>query len=663
MSNKTNIIDRKKKLIVYVVLTALTLAVFWQVNHFDFISFDDNFYITENTHIQSRISMDGIRWAFTTKHTGLWNPLIWISLMLDYQLHGLKAGGYHLTNLIFHILSTLLLFWLFDRMTKEIWKSAFVAALFALHPLHVESVAWIAERKDVLSAFFWMLTLCLYVYYTEKPAIIRYLLVLFSFALALLSKPIVITLPIIMILLDYWPLKRFEFKKDTLLSWQLKEKIPFFILSAALSIITLYSPYDPSYKSLPWGSRIANAPVSFMTYIEKIFWPHDMAVFYPFPAHIPIGQIIGTTFLIIVISAIVIITAKRLPYLFVGWLWYSITLLPVIGIIQISLYAMADHYSYLSSIGISVMLAWGVPLLFPSKDIRKIVLFPTGIAILLILSVLTWQQCSYWRDSITLLSHALQVTTGNYIAHGHLGGALFIEGKTEEAIDHYNNALRITPGYTDTYNNRGTAYYKLGRYQQALADYNMAIRLKEDYADAYNNRGIVYSKLGLDQQAIEDFSKAIHFNPIFVDAYNNRVAVYAKHGQYQLAINDLNKAIAANPDYLKSYINMATIHGMFNQYHDVVKNLTEVIRLQPDSALFYFNRGFAYAKIGQYNAAINDFDKAIQLKENYADAYNIKAAVYLNQHNIVSGCDDAKKACELGNCSTLQAAAGKGLCL
>ena len=241
MLNKINISPGKQKLIVYIVLTVVTLAVFWQVNQFDFINFDDNVYVTENIHIQSGITLDGFRWAFSTTYAEFWHPLTWLSLMFDYQLYGLNAGGYHLTNLILHILSTLLLFWLFNRMTGAIWKSAFVAAFFALHPLHVESVAWIAERKDVLSAFFWMLTLCLYVYYTEKPVIKRYLLVLFSFVLALMSKPMVVTLPVIMILLDYWPLKRFESQKGNLILWQLKEKIPFFILSAVFSIITLYA--------------------------------------------------------------------------------------------------------------------------------------------------------------------------------------------------------------------------------------------------------------------------------------------------------------------------------------------------------------------------------------------------------------------------------------
>ena len=375
MLNKLNINPQKQKLIVYIVLILATLAVFWQVNRYDFINLDDPVYVTENSHIQSGITLDGFRWAFSTTYAEFWHPLTWLSLMFDYQLHGLNAGGYHVTNLILHILSTLLLFWLFNRMTGMMWRSAFVAVLFALHPLHVESVAWIAERKDVLSAFFWMLTLCLYVYYTEKPVMKRYLLVVFSFVLALMSKPMVVTLPVIMILLDYWPLGRFELRKSDLMLWQLREKTPFFILSAVLVFITLYNPsqQDTSLKAFSLIPRLANAPVAFVTYLEKTFWPHDMAVFYPFSDQLPVWQVLEATILIIVISVTVIVMAKRLPYLFVGWMWYAITIAPVIGIIQISVtapYAMADRYHYLPETGLCQFLQQQGNCLFESGHQR-----------------------------------------------------------------------------------------------------------------------------------------------------------------------------------------------------------------------------------------------------------------------------------------------------
>jgi tetratricopeptide (TPR) repeat protein len=553
MSDKINISPERQKLIVYIFLAVITFAVFWQVQQYDFINFDDDFYVTQNSHIKSGLTPEEIRWAFSTKYFGLWNPLVWISFMFDYQLFGLHAGGYHLTNLILHILSALLLFWLFNRMTGAVWRSAFVAALFALHPLHVESVAWIAERKDVLSAFFWMLTLCLYVYYTEKPAVKRYLLVLFSFVCALLSKPMVATLPVIMIILDYWPLKRFELKKGNVILWQLKEKIPFFILSAALVIITLYNTNaidmldSPSLKQIPLISRLANAPVAFATYLGKTFWPQDMAVFYPFSEQLPLWQVWGASLLIILISAAVIIMVKRLPYLFVGWLWFSITIAPVIGIIQISIiapYAMADRYHYLPSIGLAIMIAWGIPSLIKSEQIRKKILFPSGIAVLATLAVLTWQQCGYWKNGIELFSHALQITKNNAMVHNNRGITYEKLGQHQLAINDYNEAIILEPDYAIAYYNRGCAYDNLRQPQRAVKDYNEAIRLKPDYAKAYYNRGTIYGKYGKHQNAIFDFNQAISLKPNDADAYNNRGMVYLNQGNNELGCVDAQKACA-----------------------------------------------------------------------------------------------------------------------
>jgi len=545
MLNKINISSKEQILIIYIVLAAITLAVFWQVNQYDFV-YDDVVYVIQNRNIQSGITPEGLRWAFSTKYADLWTPLVWISFMVDYQLFGLNAGGYHMTNLILHIMSTLLLFWLFNRMTGAIWKSAFVAALFALHPLHVESVAWISERKDVLSAFFWMLTLCLYVYYTEKPAIRRYLLVLFGFACALMSKPMVITLPVIMILLDYWPLGRFESKQGNLVLWQLKEKIPFFILSSALVIVSFYTPNEQEtyIKWFPLSPRIANAPVAFMTYLERTFWPHDMAAFYPFPAQISLWLVLGTFLLIIVITTIVVVMVKRMPFLFVGWMWYAVTIAPVIGIIQVSVYpyAMADRYHYLPSVGIVVMLAWGIPYLIKSEQARKKILFPVGIAFLAIMAFLSWNQCGYWKNSIELWKHALQVTKDNYIAHNHLASALLIQGKIEEAIYHNNEAILIYPDFARAYDSRGAAYSILGKHQQAIEDCSKAIRLRPNYAPAYNNRGVSYLKLDRYQQALDDYNEAIRLKADYSDAYNNRGLAYFLHGNNKLGCPDAQKA-------------------------------------------------------------------------------------------------------------------------
>jgi tetratricopeptide (TPR) repeat protein len=630
MPNKIDISLPKQKLIIYIILALVTFAVFGQVCFFDFVSFDDSVYVTGNPHIKAGITLEAIRWAFSTTYAEFWHPLTWLSLMLDHQLFGLNAGGYHLTNLVFHILSTLLLFWLFNRMTGALWRSTFVAAFFALHPLHVESVAWIAERKDVLSAFFWMLTLCLYVYYTENQNVKRYLLVVFSFVCGLMSKSMVVTLPVIMILLDYWPLKRFEVKKENLFLWQLKEKMPFFVLSAIFSVITFYAQYKPAGRDLQFSLtlRLANALVSFTAYLEKTFLPVNLAAFYPFPDKIPALKIIAAGLLMLIISFAVIKTAKRLPYLFAGWAWYAITILPVIGIMPIGDFAMADRYHYIPSIGIAVMLAWGVPALIKNDALAKKFLFAAGISFLLFLAVLSFRQSGYWKNDITLFNRILQVTKNNYVAHINLGSALVNEGKIEEGIIHYNEAVRIMPDLALSYDKRAAAYAKLGRHQEAFEDLNRMISMKPDYTGAYLSRGTIYQQLGRHQNAVDDFSEFIRLKPDDYSGYFNRGNAYINLGQFQKALDDFHKAVALNTK----------------------------------DAAVYNNRAFIYLNTGRYQQAFEDYSKAISLKPDYADAYNNRAFVLLSQGSIPSGCADAKKACELKNCATLNLANSKGLC-
>ncbi|MGD0279508.1 MAG: tetratricopeptide repeat protein [Smithella sp.] len=628
MVNKINISPQKQILIVYIFLALVTVIVFGQVCRYNFINLDDNIYVTENFHIRSGLTLDGLRWAFSTTYAEFWHPLTWLSLMLDYEFYGLNAGGYHLTSLILHILSALLLFWLFKRMTGAIWKSAFVAAFFAFHPLHVQSVAWISERKDVLSAFFWMLTLCLYIYYTERPVIKRYLIVLISFMSALMSKPMAVTLPVVMILLDYWPLGRFELKKGSLILCQLKEKTPFFILSAVFSILTLFAQRHASLSGFPLGSRLVNAPVSFVTYLEKIFMPHDLAVFYPFSYQLPVWQVVGAALLIIIISAAVIVMMRRLPYLFVGWFWYTITLLPVIGIIPLRALMMADHYTYLPSIGIAVGLAWSIPSLVRSEETKKNILFPAAIAALSMMAVLTWQQCGYWKNSAILFNHNLQITKNNYMALNSFGLSLYDEGKIEEAIEHYNRAIFLMPDFIPPYINRGNAYAKLGRYQPAIEDYNEVIRIQKPApALVYMNRGNAYADLGKYHQAIEDYDQAISLNPEDADAYNNRGSIYGELGRYREAVRDYNEAIRIKPDYIA-----------------------------------YFNRGIGFSNMGQYQSAIEDFNRAVSMKPDLAFAYHNRGIAFFKLGENDRGCFDAQKACKSGNCKLLENAEKKGYC-
>ncbi len=661
MFNKLNLSLQKQTFIIYVTLAVVILTVYWQAHQFDFVNFDDVVYVIENRHVQSGMTLDGVRWAFSTTHAAFWHPLTWLTLMVDYEIYGLKAGGYHVTNVILHILSVLLLFWLLNRMTGAVWKSAFVAAVFALHPLHVEPVAWISQRKDVLSALLGMLTLCLYVRYTENQVFRRYLAVLFTFSLALMSKPMVVTLPVIMILLDYWPLGRFEQRKEGFFMWQLKEKMPFFILSAVFSIITIYaqSPWKQAhpvsrvtgvffYCVTNLGSTISNALVYFVRYLEKIFWPHHLAVFYPFPEILPPLQVIPAALLIFVISAVTIATRKRLPFLMVGWLWFLIALLPVIGIIRKGFFAIADHYVYLPFIGIAIMSAWGIPFLIPSAETKKKILCPLTIVILAVLSFLTCKQCAHWKNSFELWNHATLVTTDNYLAYTNRGNANVVLGRYQQAIEDCTKALQIKPDYPYAYFNRGFAYGKLGQYQRAIEDLNHGIRLKPDDGSGYFNRGNAYGKLGQYQRAIEDYNLGIRLKPDKAEGYANRGDAYGELGQYQRAIENYNQAILIKPDYAKAYYHRGYAYYKLGQKARAIEDYNEAIRLKPDFAeAYYINRGNIYDELGGYQQALENYNTALRLKPDDAEAYYNRGNVYYRSGRYQQAIADYKKSIQL----------------
>jgi tetratricopeptide (TPR) repeat protein len=627
---------KKYTYLVVIFLIIASCAAFGRIAGNEFINCDDNEYIVENSHIQSGFNSQTIKWATTAVVQGCWHPLTMLSHMLDWSLFGANASGHHLVSLLLHIGAVIFLFLFLNKTTNNIWPSAFAAALFALHPLRVESVAWASERKDVLSMFFAMACLYAYAFYAEKTKLSKYLLCMILFALALMSKPMMVTLPFVLMLLDYWPLGRWQkaltpvkvpiapserakekktkkheadIIKEKKISMPLMsrfqiirsllwEKAPFIFLAFIFSIVTLWSQNKDkmiiSTDKLPFLECFRNAIVSYVAYLGKIFWPVNLAVFYPFELHLPIWKILISGIIIIIITIAVIYYIKKLPFLFVGWFWYLGTLFPVIGLVKFGIHAIADRYTYMPSIGIAMMLAWGIPSLIKSENLRKKILFPAGIAYLAILAVLTWQQSGYWKNSLTLFSHALQITKNNYLADSHVAEALLAEGKNEEAIDYHNKAISITPDNFMPYFHRGVVYSKLGQYQRAIEDFNKAINLKPDYAKPYNNRAFVYTKLS----------------------------------QYQRAIEDLNKAINLEPNYANAY----------------------------------FNRGIAYYKLGQYKLAIEDFSKAIHLKEDYAIAYNNRAAIYLEQGNKELGCRDAQKACALGQCNKIEAARVKEYC-
>jgi len=560
MDRNVKKVKRRLDLLICFCLVIASLSVYWQVYDHDFINYDDNAYITENRHVQAGLSREGVIWAFTTFHAGNWHPLTWLSHMLDSELFGMKAGLHHLTSLLFHTLNSILLFLLFTRMTGELWKSAFVAALFALHPLHVESVAWVAERKDVLSAFFWFLTIWAYVRYTEQVGLKRYLQVLIFFALGLMSKPMLVTLPFALVLMDYWPLGRVQLwqwrdsgklapNKVTILQVIL-EKAPLLALSAVFSFVAFIAQGRAvaTLHSLWASDRIANALISYVTYIGQMFWPYDLAVYYPHPGIVPGSQAIGAGFLLICLTGLFIMSYRSHPYLTVGWFWYLGTLIPVIGLIQVGSQAMADRYTYLPLIGLFIIIAWGIPSLFEKWRYRKAVF---GIAIsvmLLVMMLTTWRQVGLWKDSETLFSHAIKVTDNNDVAHYNLATALIERGRLNEAIKHCSESLRINPINELPHNNMGKALALQGKIDEAISHFSKALKINFEYADAHNNMGNALASKGQIKLAILHFSKALSLQPDFSDAHNNLGIALAMEGNLDAAIANFREALRSKPD-------------------------------------------------------------------------------------------------------------------
>jgi tetratricopeptide (TPR) repeat protein len=437
-------------------LIVIILSVYMQAGNHQFV-FDDEAYVTSNPHVASGLTKENIIWAFTSVHAANWHPITWLSHMADTQFYGLNPRGHHLTNVGIHAVNVLLLLFLLFRTTSALWQSAFVAALFALHPLHVESVAWVAERKDLLSALFCFLTLFFYSEYVMKQKATLYILALFSFMLGLMSKPMLVTLPLVMLLMDFWPLDRFRhtdrehifMHHSGRLRTLIKEKIPFFACSLCSSAVTIYAQHKGGAMVdlvvIPFHLRLENALSAYIKYIGKILWPCDLAVFYPFPLTIPLWQTLGSLFVLLLLSVAAIRARRRYPYFAVGWFWFLVTLLPVIGIIQVGMQSMADRYSYIPVIGLFIMVAWGAAEL--AKNVRQsqglLALFAG--AVLVVSTVLTSQQLGYWYDSISLYRHTLKVTTGSSLMHYNLGAALANNGDLDEAIREFQEAIRLDP--------------------------------------------------------------------------------------------------------------------------------------------------------------------------------------------------------------------------
>jgi tetratricopeptide (TPR) repeat protein len=551
-------------------LVAITWFVFGQTLRHDFVSYDDHIYIQDNAIVGSGLSTEGLIWAFTHSHASNWHPLTTLSHMLDCQLYGLNAGGHHLTNVILHTISVLLLFLVLKQMTGALWRSAFVAALFAIHPLHVESVAWIAERKDVLSAVFFMLTLAAYARYTRAPSPARYLLVALLFAFGLMSKSMLVTLPFVLWLLDYWPLHRFA-NRSSSVSRLVLDKVPLLALSAASCVATILAQKTAlsSLEELPFSFRISNALVTYVAYVSQMLWPAKLAVFYPHPyGRLPLWEILSAAGLLIIITVIVFALRRKQPYLVTGWFWYLVMLLPVIGVIQVGVQARADRYTYLPQIGLYVTMTWASADLTAYWGRRREILAFAATALIGLLSWCAWRQTGYWKNSEALWTHTMAVTSDNSVAHNNLGLLRMQEGRADDAIAHYQEALKIrseraetsnNPGNALIYNNLGNALLFKGLPEDAIPYYNRALAIRPDYGDGRYNLGCALLKKGEVDEAIAQWQKALVIQPQDGEIYTSLGNAFFKKGMMKEAIFHYQQALELGPQDAAARNNMAWI--------------------------------------------------------------------------------------------------------
>jgi protein O-mannosyl-transferase len=651
----------QRNLLVCLWLAAVTLAVYWPVRHFGFVSIDDHTYVVENPHLRGGLTLQKLGWALTAT-LDQWMPVTWLVRMLEHQWFGLNAGAHHLVNVLFHVINALLLFLVLNRMTAAFWRSAMVAALFALHPLHVESVAWITGLKDVLSMFFGLLTVGAYVRYVEllnaehrnsnceprttSPPPVAcsplsaprstlhalYALTLCFFALALMSKPMAVTLPFVLLLLDYWPLGRTWCARaargkgvETRLGRLFLEKLPFFGLAAASCVATLWGQHAAgtmaSLERLPLGTRIASAFFSYAGYLSKTFWPAGLAVFYPLNDKPSVALAMAAGIGLVGVTTVVIGRARREPWLATGWFWYLGTLVPVIGLVQVGIVqTMADRYTYVPLIGIFLMLCWSVPGDLKNRHGWNMVAGTVAVVALALCAMLTRIQVGYWKDSENLFRHALDVTRGNWLAHTNLGTVLDQAGQVQEAMGHYEEALQLKPDYEEIHYNLGNAFRKAGQTTEAIREYEQALRLKPAFAEARYNLGVALWDQGQVDAAISQYEHALRLKPDYAEVHNNLGNALLQRSKRAEAIAHWERALQINPDYAMAHNNLGNALLQTGRFGEAIEHFEQALHLNPESAGTHYNLGVALEQMGRVQEARTEYEQALRLNPDFTEA-------------------------------------------
>lgn len=624
---------------IFAVLVILIIAIYGQTISFDFINLDDNRYVYENPAVKAGLMWETVKWAFWAFHSANWHPLTWLSHMLDVKIFGLNAGGHHAVNVIFHLINSVLAFTVFRKMTGGLWQSAILAALFAVHPAHVESVAWISERKDVLSTCFWFLTMFAYLRWNEEGSKLKspyYFATILLFALGLMSKPMLTTLPFVLLLCDFWPLDRLKFEWKSIRQLVI-EKIPLFALSAVSGYITVLAQRSggafESLDYLPLGTRFVNAIVAYAKYVATLFYTTDLAVWYPYDRDLDPLQITAAVLLLAAISALCIWQMHSQKYLLMGWLWFIGTLVPVIGIVQVGSQSMADRYTYVPFFGLFVMLIWGVSDLFKKFAIdQKITLALFGVAIL-IFSVVSYGQTSFWSNNETLYKHTLAVTKDNYLISHNLCYTLTFENRFDEAESYCRDALRVMPDYSNVFNTLGILELKRGRLAESEQNFSEVLRLTPENALGYANIAVVQSLQGKPEEAEVNLEKAVRLSGNSVSAHSwinslNDVAyAYTKKNDHEKASVNFARILRIDPNNLPARANLAFALSKLDRNEEALKLIETVVQIDPNNAVGYNIYGLILLGQNRNADATDKFEKALELKPDFAEAAeNLKQA-------------------------------------
>ena len=653
--SKSNFFQANAELLILLGLVLLCVAIFGQAVGFQFVNFDDNFYVYENPAVLGGLNINSARWALTAFHSANWHPLTWMSHQLDVSLFGVNAGAHHATSVILHIVNSFLAFVVFRKMTGNFWKSAVVAALFAVHPAHVESVAWISERKDVLSTLFWLLTMLTYFKNAEfhrrdaetqseekiensdtenqipkaQNPQLYYFLTILLFALGLMSKPMLVTLPFVLLLCDFWPLERLKTLKD--LPALVVEKLPLFILSAISAYITVIaqkaSGAVQTLEMLSLETRLANAVIAYVKYVLMLFYPADLGAAYPYQETFPLWQTLGAVVLLTGVTAVCIWQRTKRKYLLMGWLWFLGTLVPVIGIVQVGAQSMADRYTYVPYFGLFIMLVWGVGELFERLKLnRNAVAAIIGI-MLLSLGFLCFKQASYWRNGETLYGHTLAVGQGNFIIKLNFCNYLMRENRLDEAEKYCLASIRENPNFVDSYNTLGVIDVKTQKLERAVADFKKSLELNPSDAVVYTNLAAPLAMLGKPEEAERSIDRAADLYQksginvsILNGAYSSLAAAYAGQKKYDRSSEILARLVESSPEKIDIRVNYALSLYFQNRLDEAQKQIEQAIRQNPNYAESYNLSGMILIKQNRRDEAVKQFEKALQLKPDLAEA-------------------------------------------